>query len=69
MLFKVSLRAIGVLVGLSTVTAMLAIAWIPRIPNAQSVITVNTTDDEAMPGDGTCRLREAINNGNASGDT
>src|SRR5579862_8266223 len=36
-------------------------------PNCRNQIVVNTTSDESTSGDGTCSLREAIDNSNSPG--
>jgi CSLREA domain-containing protein len=42
---------------------------VTAVATAGATITVNSTDDTLVPGDGNCTLREAINNANSNSDT
>jgi CSLREA domain-containing protein len=59
----------SILIALLLVLVPLGVMLIPPAPKAIVVtdITVNTTGDSSTPGDGSCSLREAINNANTPG--
>lgn len=61
---RYSLLCWGVAIGLGL------FLWLCMTPVAFAAdITVNTTADNTIPGDGFCTLREAVNNANANADT
>jgi CSLREA domain-containing protein len=49
--------------------AVLVEREVTAVASASAIITVNSTDDTLVPGDGNCTLREAINNANSNSDT
>jgi CSLREA domain-containing protein len=58
------------LVFMTLCTLLLAVFIVPTTAGtAGTTITVNSTDDTLVPGDGNCTLREAINNANSNSDT